>query len=877
MNTPTRHPAPRAVVPARDPGTNSAFDPFRASTPRPIERVIDLSDRQEELSVPRRSRFAVFVTALFVLGTIALGLPTAGAGTLAFSGSLAGNGTVEHSFSSSPGIITATLSCKAPSKVSMSILNISRISLISQTVVCKIGGTASVTASLTGTYWVRLTEKSGVGTTYDLTVSVPNPVTSTSAPTTTTTALPTTTTTVPTGSQSYPTAPPVQVCGNTSLLGGPATQPPGSVRIDPGVTNLNDATMANPAGTTFWLAPGTHRLSNDQYAQVIPKSGNVYIGAPGAILDGAKLNRYAFTQQATNVRVAYLTIQNFMAPGDEGVVNHDFGAGWTIDHNTVQFNGGAGVMLGDDNTMSYNCLADNSQYGFQGFGARLTVDHNEVARNNTFNYEQNIPGCGCSGGAKFWSAGPATITDNYVHDNYNVGLWADNNNVGFLIQHNYISDNRSHGIMYETSYNVRIINNTFLRNAIPVGQDFQSRNDPFPVGAIYISESGGDSRVAGGLYAASEVSGNMFDNNWGGVAMWENADRFGNDGSANTSKGYTTLVVDPTGVKPSPYMYLCGDPATGGLINVAPYYSDCRWKTQNVAVTNNDFRMDKTVIGCTTTYCGNQALFSNVGTYPTWSPYQGRVVQDAITYSQNNHFSGNRYVGDWHFTAYEPGRILTSSVWQAAPYNQDAGSTFSTGTGGSTTTTTSVPATTTTTLPPTTTTVPATTTTTVPATTTTTSPSTATQLLNAEQMGIEGPGGVLWTGLVNATVARSTAQAHGGTSSLAITATAAGQMDVVLTAPWPATSAGLTDKASVWIRQVNAGHYPTLYLRFASSTNNFLGDVTASPAESTTGWYQGTVTGVAPPGTASARIQVTWFGMSAGEIVYLDDASLTAG
>ncbi len=466
-----------------------------------------------------------------------------------------------------------------------------------------------------------------------------------------------------------PSSPPVQICGNADILNGPQTPPPGAVRVAPN-QNLYDLTQANAPGTTFWLAPGTHTLGTSPYNQVVPKDGNTYIGAPGAVLDGQGINYYAFTQKATGVTVKHLTIQGFMAPGDEGVVNHDYGARWVIERNTIQRNGGAGVIVGDDNRLSYNCLADNGQYGFQGFGANMTIDHNEVARNNTYDYEAKMPGCGCSGGAKFWDSGPARVTDNWVHDNAGVGLWADTNNVGFLFEGNWISDNRAQAILYETSYNFRIVNNTIRRNGFHYGKEFEARGDPFPFPAVYISESGGDTRVAGGLYAASEISGNVFEDNWGGVVLWENADRFGHDESANTSKGYTTLAVDPTGTWRSPRMADCGP----GVIDPEPNFSNCRWKTQNVSVTNNDFRVDKAAIGCTSN-CATHGLFSNWGTIPAWSPYKARVVQDAITFRQNNRFSNNRYLGDWRFAAYEAvGNPLRFDQWQAAPYNQDGGS-----------------------------------------------------------------------------------------------------------------------------------------------------------------------------------------------------------
>ena len=150
--------------------------------------------------------------------------------------------------------------------------------------------------------------------------------------------------------------------------------------------------------TTYWFAPGTHTLGIGQFNQIIPANGDTFIGAPGAILDGQGRNHYAFTQGASNVTIKYLTIQDFgigssaTTPsgdnGGQGVVNHDAGRGWVMKYLTVQYNAGAGVFVGTDGTLSYSCLRDNGEYGFQGQGSdtgrfsgtNLTIDHNEVDR-----------------------------------------------------------------------------------------------------------------------------------------------------------------------------------------------------------------------------------------------------------------------------------------------------------------------------------------------------------------------------------------------------------------------------------------------------------------------------------------------------------------
>ena len=156
----------------------------------------------------------------------------------------------------------------------------------------------------------------------------------------------------------------------------------------------------------------------------------------------------------------------------------------------------------------------------------------------------------------------------------------------------------------------------------------------------------------------------MFDNNWSGITAWENADRFCNT-PANSSSGDCTRLV--------PKVPTCSTPS----ISKAPLVDTCRWKTQNVDVHNNSFSFDPKVIGCTNGMCGRMALLSNYGTFPSWSPYQGDVVQNAITFKQTNSWHGNTYTGPWKFMPFDTSHALTSTQWAAAPYGQDAGSSFS--------------------------------------------------------------------------------------------------------------------------------------------------------------------------------------------------------
>ena len=419
-----------------------------------------------------------------------------------------------------------------------------------------------------------------------------------------------------------------------------------------------------------------HTLGGGEYTQILPGTGSRYIGAPDAVLDGAHQNNYAFGGYARDVTISYLTVQNFGRPGgnhDQGVVNHDAATGWTVTHSTITGNAGAGVFIGSGNTLSYNCISANQQYGFNAYSlsgtiANVVIAHNEIVGNDTYNWEARVPGCGCSGGGKFWDVDGAVITDNWIADNYAVGLWADTNNRDFQFKDNYIANNYSYGITYEISYNADIVGNTFVGN----GRGEGPRNPGFPTSAVYISESGSDSRVPGNYGSSFQITNNTFVNNWGGVILWENSNRFCNS-PANTSTGVCTLV-DPSTVTTAS--------CNAENIKNVPYEEDCRWKVQNVSVSNNTFDFSPAAVGrsCTPQNgCGFQGLFSEYGTYPSWSPYTGITAEKNITFNQNNHFSRNTYDGPWQFMAEEQGNIVSWWDWRSSPYGQDGGSTLNSG------------------------------------------------------------------------------------------------------------------------------------------------------------------------------------------------------
>jgi hypothetical protein len=459
------------------------------------------------------------------------------------------------------------------------------------------------------------------------------------------------------------------VCGRAGKLNGPTKRPPGARTVRPS-QDLAAIVSNSSAGKTFYLKAGTYTFGTSQFGQIIPKTGDRFIGAPGAVLDGQFKNLYAFVGLARRVWVEHLTIKDFGPAGanqDQGVVNHDSAAGWHILHNTIEDDAGAGVMIGSNDVVNGNCLSNNGQYGFNAYTPNgphnITLEHNEIVGNDTFNFEVKDSGCGCTGGGKFWDVDGAKVVDNYVHGNHSVGLWADTNNRGFEIVGNRIANNFDDGLIYEISYNAEISHNTFIGNAIGAG-----KADPEDAaGAIYVSESGSDSRVNSKFNQTMLITHNRFVNNWSGVLLWESPNRFCSSPD-NSSTGYCTLVAPGVAT-----LSTCETAA----IDVAPLYSDCRWKTQHIRVAHNTFVLSRAAIGncAASNGCGLVGVFSAYGSV---TPYTANKVPDAITYHQHNVFENNAYFGTWRFMAWEEGSIFTFKQWRKAPRSQDRGSTFTT-------------------------------------------------------------------------------------------------------------------------------------------------------------------------------------------------------
>jgi hypothetical protein len=162
--------------------------------------------------------------------------------------------------------------------------------------------------------------------------------------------------------------------------------------------------------------------------------------------------------------------------------------------------------------------------------------------------------------------------------------------------------------------------------------------------------------------------------------------------------------------------------------------------------------------------------------------------------------------------------------------------------------------------------------------------STIANWLTGDSASFEGSAGT-WVGLTNATVARSTAQFHGGAASLAITATALGNAVAAACAAGSAATLGMPclagDSVNVggWFRAATTARTIQPGAQFYDYTGTAIGTpvYAAGAADVTTGWTNITGAVTAPAGAAYAIDVSQVVSAAAAEVHYQDDMSINRG
>ena len=282
----------------------------------------------------------------------------------------------------------------------------------------------------------------------------------------------------------------------------------GAIDIRPG-NSIQGTVNDNPGATTFCLRAGVHYLSTS----ITPKTGNVFVGEYGAILDGTGWTTTDATQgafRAHNQDINDVTIRNLVIRKMPQRGIHTYSSGWcangtcnfstagadrwTIENNELAYNG-VGVTVSNFSVVRNNYIHHNvgpDLYGdtnvLRGGGFNSYLAQGVVFENNEISYN------GLE--MKAASLSPnTTFRNNWVHHNLRNGIWYDGENTGAVIEGNLVEDNGGAGIFYEVSGQGVIRNNIARRNE------------------------------TGLLVSAShnlEVYGNTFEDNWRGMTYFVN-------------------------------------------------------------------------------------------------------------------------------------------------------------------------------------------------------------------------------------------------------------------------------------------------------------------------------------------------------------------
>jgi parallel beta-helix repeat protein len=373
------------------------------------------------------------------------------------------------------------------------------------------------------------------------------------------------------------------------------TCPAGAISIPPG-QSIQNAVNAATGVTTFCLRAGTHQVTG----AITPKTGNVFVGEYGAILDGTgwvttDSQQGAF--RAVNVNVDNVTIRNLVIRNmpQRGIyASKSLSDGWLIEHNEIHANR-FGFHAGNTFTIRRNLIHHNigipssliyeerggAYAAYQATG--VVMEDNEIAHN---------------GPEHKWVGTNGVVTrGNWVHHNHTDGIWYDADNINMLVEDNVVEDQPRTGIFLEISGN-GIVRNNVVRRTGPT----------LPASGIFVSASKG-----------LELHGNVLEENFRGITYYVDCSRIGG-GSISGGWDLANNSAHDNVVK------LKAAPAQGSTTNSLQTGVDCtaaqkllyNGGSKNLTFTGNDYYVP-TLAGlwfywdAYKTFAGWQALGQDAG------------------------------------------------------------------------------------------------------------------------------------------------------------------------------------------------------------------------------------------------------------------------
>jgi parallel beta-helix repeat protein len=222
----------------------------------------------------------------------------------------------------------------------------------------------------------------------------------------------------------------------TPLVVAQATTCVGTV-IQPGA-DIQTAINAGAEGASFCLSAGTY----NQTSTLFPKAGNTFTGMG--------VTRNNTVVKTTSVEIMFVgaggnTFRHFRI---RGAINECPGSNCGPTGEAI--NGGSNITVDDMH------IDHNGRVGIGGVETQLTVTNSEIDHNGA------KTGDGVSGGIK--GVSPLTVTNSYVHDNINSGIWCDIQCGTYTVTGNTVINNTGNGIFQEISQGPAIIANNTVNN-----------------------------------------------------------------------------------------------------------------------------------------------------------------------------------------------------------------------------------------------------------------------------------------------------------------------------------------------------------------------------------------------------------------------------
>ena len=157
----------------------------------------------------------------------------------------------------------------------------------------------------------------------------------------------------------------------------------------------------------------------------------------------------------------------YAVPAQFGAIGDQYpGDSWTVSNVHATLNHGAGAKVHTQGQILSSRFVRNGQMGAGssgyagGRGSNVVVAGCEIAHNNYAGYGRGWE----AGAGKFSSLNGAVLRDNFVHDNFGHGLWADVDGYNYTYSNNLIVNNTGPGISHEISWAAVVENNTLCFN-----------------------------------------------------------------------------------------------------------------------------------------------------------------------------------------------------------------------------------------------------------------------------------------------------------------------------------------------------------------------------------------------------------------------------